>query len=440
MKSMRLVLRFVVIGALVLALLVPLAMIRGVVHERAQYRAQAVERVAQGRAGEQRLVGPLRVLPWTEEREVVERMADGSQRVVVRSVTGHLLQAPARLQVAGGLQPSERRVGLFRVPVYSWQAGVEAQFAAMDYPVAPGRAYGAPYLVMGIADVRGLVGTPQLRVDGQALELLAGTRDLAALTGGVHAELAPLAGSGTGTLPALREVRLQATIDGTRSLAVVPVADDNRIDIASPWPHPSFGGRFLPARHDIDAGGFRAHWAVSALASDAQAQLRDGEAQALDALEVSLVDPVDVHTRVDRASKYGLLFVLLTFVAFGLFELARRLPIHPLQYLLVGLALAIFFLLLLGLSEHIPFHWAYLVSATACIGVQAMYLSGVLRSWPRALGFAAMLTALYGALYCLLVSEDNALLMGSLLLFGILAAIMWITRKVDWYALGNELR
>ena len=105
-----------------------------------------------------------------------------------------------------------------------------------------------------------------------------------------------------------------------------------------------------------------------------------------------------------------------------------------------GLALAIFFLLLLGLSEHIAFHWAYLASAVACIGVQAMYLSGVLRSWPRALGFAAMLTALYGALYCLLVSEDNALLMGSLLLFAILTTIMWITRKVDWYALGNDLR
>ena len=440
MKSMKLVLRFAVIGALVLALLVPLAMIRGVVHERQQYRAQAVERVAQGRAGEQRLVGPLRVLPWTEEHEVAERAADGSQRVVLRTVTGHLLQAPTRLEIEGGLQPSERRVGLFRIPVYSWQASAAAQFALMAYPVAPGRVYGRPYLAVGIADVRGLVGTPRLRVDGQPLALAAGTRELSALTGGVHAELEPLASTGAGTLPALREVRLAATIDGTRSLAIVPVADDNRIDIASPWPHPSFEGRFLPTRRDIDADGFRAHWALSSLASDAQAQLHKGEAHALDTLQVSLVDPVDVYTRVDRATKYGLLFVLLTFVAFGLFELIRRLPIHPLQYLLVGLALAIFFLLLLGLSEHIAFHWAYLASAAACIGVQAMYLSGVLRSWPRALGFAAMLTALYGALYCLLVSEDNALLMGSLLLFAILATIMWITRKVDWYALGNDLR
>jgi inner membrane protein len=160
----------------------------------------------------------------------------------------------------------------------------------------------------------------------------------------------------------------------------------------------------------------------------------------LDSIDVSLVDTTDVYTQVDRASKYGLLFVILTFVGFALFELIKRLPIHPLQYLLVGLALAIFFLLLLSLSEHIDFVKAYLISAVACIGLQFFYLSGVLKSWVRAAGFAVMLTALYGVLYSLLVSEDNALLMGSLLLFGILAAIMWITRKVDWYELGSSLR
>ena len=155
---------------------------------------------------------------------------------------------------------------------------------------------------------------------------------------------------------------------------------------------------------------------------------------------MSLVDPVDTYTQADRASKYGVLFVVLTFVGFILFELIKSLRIHPLQYLMVGLALAIFFLLLISLSEHIAFWKAYLVSAGACIGLQFVYLSGVLRSWARAAGFATMLTALYGVLYSLLVSEDNALLMGSLLLFGILAAIMWITRKVDWYELGSSLR
>ncbi|MNV47960.1 Inner membrane protein CreD [compost metagenome] len=180
---------------------------------------------------------------------------------------------------------------------------------------------------------------------------------------------------------------------------------------------------------------------MSSLASAAQAQLLKnirGVGGSVESLNVALVDPVDVYTQADRATKYGILFVLLTFVGFALFELIKQLKIHPLQYLLVGLALAIFFLLLVSLSEQIAFWQAYLISAAACIGLQGFYLSGVLRSWKYGLGFSTMLTLLYGVLYMLLASENNALLMGSLLLFGILAVIMWITRKVDWYELSNR--
>jgi len=156
----------------------------------------------------------------------------------------------------------------------------------------------------------------------------------------------------------------------------------------------------------------------------------------LDALQVGLVEPVNVYSQADRASKYGILFVLLTFVGFFMFELLKRLAIHPIQYLLVGLALAIFFLLLLSLSEHMAFWIAYLVASIACIGLLAVYLSAVLRSKSRGAGFAAGLTLLYAALYGLLVSEDNALVLGSLMLFAILAALMLITRRVDWYSPG----
>ena len=133
----------------------------------------------------------------------------------------------------------------------------------------------------------------------------------------------------------------------------------------------------------------------------------------MDRIELTLVDPVSIYTKIDRASKYGLLFVLLTFVGFFMFELIKQLRIHPIQYLLVGLALAIFFLLLLSLSEHISFESAYLCASAACIGLLGFYVGNVLRSYARGIGFAAMLTALYAALYGLLVSEDNALVLGS---------------------------
>lgn len=446
MKSLKLLLRFMVIGGLILLLLVPLLMIRGTVQDRQRYRDEAVQRVSQSMAGPQQLVGPLRVVPWQETREVAVEGQPAGLRT--ETVEGYVLQAPATLRVEGGMKPDTRRIGLYDVRVFEWKAKLRAAFEPLALDATPKRSYGKPYLVVGLADVRGLVGTPRLLVDGKPLALEAGTGALGGRMSGVHAGL-PDSGM---QLPA-SQLELDMALAGTQSLGIAPVADSNRIAVDSAWPHPLFGGRFLPNRREIGARGFSANWDISSLASAAQAQLADGErrliapddaavsrASGIDNAQISLVDPVDVYTQADRASKYGILFVVLTFVGFALFELIKRLPIHPLQYLLVGLALAIFFLLLLGLSEHIAFWKAYLLSAAACIGLQFVYLSGVLKSWMRAAGFAAMLTALYGVLYGLLVSEDNALLMGSLLLFGILAAIMWITRRVDWYETVASLR
>ena len=442
MKSLKLLLRFLTVGGLVLLLLIPLSMIRGTVYERKSYRAEATEQIARSTAGEQRLLAPLRVVPWTDTTEVEFIDSRGVARKRIDTTSGMFLQTPTTLVVNGEMVPDLRKLGLFEVRVYSWRGRIEAAFDPQLPQPGPKftRQYGTPYLLLGVSDVRGLVGTPSLRVDGKVGKFVPGTRDYTDSISGVSATLPvivneSLAGS---------KVEIEVVVAGTESLSIVPVADSNRIDMFSKWPHPQFSGDFLPVERKIyaDDRGFSARWDVSSLASQAQAQLKRikaADAQ-LESLKVSLVDPVDVYTQADRASKYGILFVVLTFVGFALFELIKRLPIHPLQYLLVGLALAIFFLLLLSLSEHIEFWKAYLISAAACIGLQFVYLSGVLKSWVRAGGFAVMLTALYGVLYSLLVSEDNALLMGSLLLFGILASIMWITRKVDWYDLGSSLR
>lgn len=249
---------------------------------------------------------------------------------------------------------------------------------------------------------------------------------------------------------------LRLTLGGTERFAFVPLADENHVRLQSSWQHPNFDGQYSPRSPSIGATGFDASWDISALASGVQAQYLSGasgdagtagvpdavvaqEGRApgtLESLSVTLSEPVNLYSQADRASKYGVLFIALTFVGFFMFELIKRLAIHPIQYALVGLALAIFFLLLLSLSEHIPFVWAYVSASAACIGLLGIYLSAVLRSAMRAFGFAGMLTLLYGALYGLLVSEDNALVLGSLMLFAILAAIMIVTRRIDWYALS----
>jgi len=429
-----------VIGILMLVLLIPLQMINATIKDRANYRQQAVATIAESYAGQQVLSGPVLVVPYVDTLLVEGVDAQGKKFQSESQTPGRWLYFPRTLDLDGKLSPSERNLGLHKVRVYELQSVSQAHFD-LQLPPAPvgaglSRAMGTPYLSYSIADVRGLIGTPALSVDGAGVPIRQGVGGHRGGRG-VHAFL-PGAAPDNGAR--LRfDARFTSNLGGTESLQVVPIADSNHIALASSWPHPQFSGRFLPRNRQISDHGFSAAWDISSLASAAQAQYsKDGD-EAIEALQVGLVDPVDVYTQADRASKYGILFVLLTFVGFLMFELIKRLPIHPIQYGLVGLALAIFFLLLLSLSEHMAFWQAYVAAAAACIGLQGTYLSSVLRSAARGWGFAGALTLLYGALYGLLVSEDNALVLGSLMLFAILAAIMLATRRIDWYApMANE--
>jgi inner membrane protein len=455
---MRLLWKMLLVIGMTIAIMVPLTMIRGTIGERQGFRAQAIDSIARSFAGAQALSGPVLVVPYVETVEVEERNSRGE---VVRKVkrdgaAGCWTFFPDSLDLQGKLIPNTRRLGLHEVRVYELQAIASARLSARipadENPELP-RKIGRPWLSYGIADVRGLAGMPLLRIDGREVELQEGFGSREG--GGVHVRLDPPKAGATLQLSA----RLDVKVGGTELLALVPLARSNVLKLESSWPHPRFGGDFLPRQLDVNDAGFNAQWEVSSLASSAQAQFLAGKnlpsleesmlqsrygddhaavtSDGVDAVAVALVDPVNIYSKADRATKYGLLFVLLTFVGFFMLELIKQLPIHPIQYGLVGLALAIFFLLLVSLSEHIAFHWAYLLASTACIGLLGFYLAAVLRSTGRGLGFAAMLATLYAALYGLLVSEDNALVLGAGLLFMILAAVMLVTRRVDWYQLGG---
>lgn len=238
----------------------------------------------------------------------------------------------------------------------------------------------------------------------------------------------------------------------------MPLADETRAHLTSEWPHPSFGGQFLATRRTVGDAGFEAEWAVSSLVTAARAQLlqnlRPGRpapgdhvatpasraGEGIDSFDVSLIEPLNVYSLTDRAVKYGLLFVGLVLMAAFSFELFARLRLHPVQYGLVGLSITLFFLLLLALSEKVAFGIAYAVGAAASTLLLTMYFSAVLQGWKRGLGLGAYVAALYGVLYGLLLSEDNALLLGALLLFGLVGVLMIGTRRVDWYALSARPR
>ena len=433
---MRVSLKILMMAGLTVALLIPLGLIRGTVAERQRYRAQAVEEVARSTAGAQTLAGPILIVPYSDRITKVRPDENGVPRRVDLVESGAWVFFPQAMTVSGRLQSLPRRLGLHEVRVYELDADVRAGFHVTiprdDDPASP-RTIGQARLGIGLRDVRGLVGAPTLRVDGTPRTLRQGLGPIGGR--GLHALLpAPSPGQ-----PIELDVELETAVQGTETLSIVPLAERNTIGVTSPWPHPKFHGEFLPRARNVRVDGFDARWEVSALATNAQAQMRDAmrrpvsaDVQA-DAVSVSLVDPVNIYSQVDRATKYGVLFVLLTFVAFFMFELLKRLRIHPIQYGLVGLALSIFFLLLLALSERIPFAAAYVVAAVACVGLIGHYLGHVLGGSLRGAGFAAMLGTLYAALYGLLVSEDNAMVLGAGLLFLVLAAIMVLTRRIDWY-------
>jgi inner membrane protein len=437
MAKLAVLIKTLIVFFLSLILLIPLAMIRGTILERQSYREEAIRSVETSYAGQQIFAGPVIIVPYEDEQTVITLDAK-NQQVQEQVVSKHFWTIyPYDLSMSGQLEPTIRKLGLHEVRVYAWKGKLKTNFTFInDAPSDPKitRRIGNAYISFMMKDVRGLQGKQLLKLNNQEVSLQQGSGPNVYTTG-VHADIENMELGKEYKIP----VELDFTLAGTERLAIVPMGTQNNISINSSWPHPNFGGSFLPANRSIDAKGFKANWDISSLSASAQQQFRSKTPlEQMDALELKLVEPVNIYTQADRASKYGFLFVALTFAGFFMFELIKRLSIHPVQYGLVGLSLAIFFLLLISLSEHIAFSWSYLIASVSCIGLLSVYLSSVLKGWFRSIGFSSMLTVLYGALYGLLVSEDNALVLGSILMFIILAAVMLITRNVDWYKLGQK--
>jgi inner membrane protein len=409
----------IVIGLLALVLLVPVLMIQGLIGERQARRNEAVMNIAEGWGKRQSVAGPYLSVPyerhWTEiRRETI----DGKLREIrnERSESKVLRVPAARVEWTIGTDVSEKAYGIYKARLYT--ARLRAQ-GAIDVPArtrfedgTSRYKWGTPRMVLGISDPLGI------RAASGTHSFSPGSGD-STTAGGLHALIPDL------QFGAPLEFSLELELGGSEAFALAPLSGDTTVSMQADWPHPSFQGRFLPAGHQIRADGFSASWKVSRLAAQGQ----EG------GIVVSFIEPVGLYQQLERASKYGFLFVGLTFGAFLLFELLRRLAIHPVQYALVGLGIAMFFLLLTALSEHIDFAAAYVAATAACVGLISTYLVWVLRSVRIAAAFGGALAALYAVLYALLKAEDYSLLGGSLLLFGLLAVVMLATRGIDWYAL-----
>jgi len=424
-----LALKLLVIGIVTIVISVALVMVNGTITDRQRYRDDTVRSIEASYASQQTLIGPVLVRPYTETTVTTERDDKGTLKPVTHTASLNALSFPHTLNLTGQLKPNERRHGLYSVELYELAAHLTGGIDLARPQTTGTIVFGEPYLALSVEDVRGFVGTPAVTVNGQAAYIVQGADPVTAnWTPNLHIPLRTLKPTDTHL-----DFALDMNLGGTERLSLAPIGDSNHFELTSTWPSPLFDGQFLPRTRTVGPAGFTATWDVPSLATGAQLELQAASSKPVDLLTTSLLTTIDPYKLSDRATKYGILFVLLTFGGFFLFEMLKSLPIHPIQYLLVGFGLAIFFLLLISFSEHVPFALAYLISSAACIGLLTFYLAYVLRGTLRALGFGAMLATLYAAVYGLLISEDNALILGSLLLFAVLAAVMVVTRKVDWY-------
>jgi inner membrane protein len=448
-----------------LMLVTVLTRIEGLVGERKGRGEEAVRSVEHSHAAAQSVLGPLLERSCSEEWDEVT--GTGSERRVATSRRDfRLREVPSRLAVDSRTRSDPLWRGLFKVNAWTGHFTVAADFATLGAlqpraEHAEGRLRcGAPVLVFALSDVRGVraaTGT----LDGQAFDFESGTRG-SDYASGVHFVVPDERVDGNAAAKPLG-LRVELDLAGTGQLAWVPAADSLRWTQLADWPHPSFGGQFAPEQREVRPDGFSATWKLSALATSAPGDVVRGLAlcappnpaygvsdagddpaaksdKCLDLMSVAFIDPVNPYVLSDRATKYDLLFIVLTFIAVGLVEVLSGRRVHPVQYALVGLALALFFLLLLSLSEHLPFEQAYAAAAGACAALLGVYATSMLGRRLAGVLFGLGIALLYGLLYLLLQMEQNALVIGSVMLFAALATVMMLTRRIDWYALFARWR
>ncbi|MHC9247129.1 cell envelope integrity protein CreD [Aeromonas jandaei] len=413
-----------------LLLMVPVQSIMELNRERQIYRNQAIQSIMASSSGPQRLMGPVIVQPYTRSVTVEQ---DGKRFVRQEQTYRYLL--PEQLDVQATMEVTPRKLGIYQAQVYQARLSLSGRLptAAQLQESAPlagdnELVAGKPYLSLVLSDARGINSVPELQLGKLRTPFAPGAR-LGSTLAGIHAPLDSLPQQ-DGTF------HLELNLQGMNELEVVPLGRESKLQLAGNWPHPNFIGDFLPASRSLNQEGFNASWQTSWFATDMESRFNramNGGEGVLPTFSVSLVQPVDHYQLNERAAKYALLFIGLTFISFFMFELLKGLRVHPIQYALVGMGLAIFYLVLLALTEHLGFGWAYLVAALASVLLNGFYLSHVLGGPKQGIGFAALLGLVYAILYSLLQAEEIALLLGALLLFATLALIMLLTRKLDWY-------
>ncbi len=451
--------KFIAITVLLLLLLIPKSMVTDVIGDRERHRDEARQQVSAQWGGSQVLAGPFLVVPYL----VLEKAVNEKKEVQQTTSLYYAVFLPDSLEEEIQADPQVRHRGIYEVVLYQAKVSLKGTFPWPNFngfAVQPQKIlWNKAALVQGLSDIRGIQKDARLIVDGKDVSLEPGLPPIQTVSSGIHAGLDLSA-----RRPSL-SFSLGFTLNGAGNLSFIPLGRQTSVHFASPWPNPSFQGAFLPNERQVGPNGFTAQWEIPNLARnfpqqwstanspvEFQVQLASNASTYAGGDEttpnvrdlgpstfgVDFFYPVDNYQAATRSAKYGELFLALTFLIFFLFEVLSKVRIHAFQYLLVGFALILFYLLLLSFSEFIGFGWAYLIAAASTIGLITAYSSSLLWHWRQARMIGLLLAFIYGYLYCLLKAEDYSLLLGSIGLFVSLAVVMYATRKVDWYQAGGK--
>jgi inner membrane protein len=448
-----LALRLFVIGFLILIFIFPSFLVQELVKERSQRQASAVGEVSSKWGESQTVIGPILVVPYYPYGPVAQFKGtiDPANLRLAYFV-------PESLDIKGNVTSELRARGIYKVPLYEGDLTVQGAFMVSDLGnislSADKMLWNQAYLAMGGLDLGGLKDQLVVNWNGANKKFVTGDKSKL-----FQSEVTAPAGLGTDAVGKKIPFSLKLAVRGSSNLFFVPVGKETTIALTSDWPSPSFDGAFLPTAHEVKNNGFTASWKVldvnrnipaawtdtatvslgSAIQSAQNGSLREDDYNYnntnynLGELGVRFYLPVDIYQKNTRSAKYALAVIGLVFLIYFLVEAASRRRVNPLQYILVGLALCIFYTLLLSLSEYIAFGLAYLVASAAVVAMIGLFTKSILKSWHLGFITAAVLVFLYGFIFILLQSKDYTLLIGSIGLFIILGVIMYFSRYINWY-------
>ena len=426
-----------IIGVVVMCLLflIPLGMIKSIIHDRNQTKEKAEHEIISMWGGKQTIAGPFIRVPY---RHTIK---DVNGRIETKILFLYIL--PEDLEIKGELTPEIRYRGIYEVPLYLSNFEISGSFRIPDISDLmisdQNIDWKSAILAFEFPDTRAINNEININWNNKPLEMKAGSGKLGIYNGGIWTKIEL---EKTNSISHTFNLDLQ--LRGGKSLQFMPYGKKTRVKLTSSWNSPSFNGAYLPVSREISDSGFSSEWFILSLARSYPQAFKGNNFNRKLFIDskfgLDFYMPVDTYLKSERAIKYGILFIIIPFITFFLFEIFTKIKIHPIQYIFVGLANTIFYLLLISISEHLNFNYAYFAGSTFTTLLIVFYSSSILKDFLKGIIMFPITAGSYIFLYTTLQSEDYALLIGSIGLFLILCFVMFLTRRINWYDLNRKTK